>query len=103
MTYFLFNLALIFLLGVPSLFFAPKKRQLLISFKVASFVTLIGIPWDFWAIKQGIWAYPAPGPMFMSIPANDILFMFTCSFVAAQILIGAWSRSPLRKNPTEAK
>jgi lycopene cyclase domain-containing protein len=56
--------------------------------KVALAVMLIGLPWDYFAIKQGIWRYPVePGPLLHGVPVNDLVFIWLCSYLASTVLI----------------
>lgn len=91
-SYTTYNLALAaFILPTTYWLVGPSNRlrNYLLSARIALLVTLIGFPWDFFAIHAGIWRYPSdPGLRIYNVPLNDLFFMWlgthlTCSFLIA--------------------
>lgn len=81
-------------------------RKLLLSARIAFLLTVIYYPWDFFAIRLGVWKYPRdPGFKIYEVPLNDLVFIWLCSFLACSVLIVAdgWrTRSQSQRN-TESK
>ena len=89
--YTLYNLVLaVFVLIVSSCVaaFGDRKRNLLISARAALLITLLLYPWDFFAVRMGVWIYPNyDGLRIYGVPFNDSVFIWLCSFLACVILI----------------
>ena len=67
---------------------AERKRMFLASSRVTLLVTLLGYPWDFFAIRHGVWAFPvAPGFEIHGVPLNDLAFLALCTQVTCSALI----------------
>ena len=68
---------------------ASKRRgNLLLSARIALLLTVIYYPWDFFAIRLGVWRYPNhPGLRIYEVPLNDLIFIWLCSFLACNVLI----------------
>src|SRR5260370_40242312 len=65
-----------------------RKRHLLLAARIALLITVLLYPWDFFAIRLGVWTYPKdPGLRIYGVPLNDSFFIWLCSFLAAVILI----------------
>ncbi len=65
-----------------------QRRDLLVSARVALLVTLLGYPWDFFAIHARVWTYPNyPGIRIYNVPLNDLVFMWLCSHFTCALLI----------------
>lgn len=92
--YAVYNLGLAAVLVPISLIMLKRGRfwfELGRAVRVGLTITLIGFPWDFFAIRQGVWNYPkSPGLIVHGVPVNDLVFMWLCSYFAASVLI--WSR-----------
>lgn len=72
-----------------------RRRSLLRCTRIAMLMTLIGYPWDFFAIHRGAWRYPQnPGPTVHTVPLNDLLFMWLCTQLTCSVLIAARRRQP---------
>ena len=66
-----------------------RSRRLLVSARVASLLTLLYYPWDFFAIRLGVWTYPLnPGVRIYEVPLNDLIFIWLCSFLTCCALFG---------------
>jgi lycopene cyclase domain-containing protein len=73
--------------------FGNQRRDLLVSARVALLVTLLGYPWDFFAIHSGVWTYPKyPGIRVYDVPLNDLIFMWLCSHFTCALLIAVRRR-----------
>ncbi len=69
------------------------RQRVGISARVATLVTALGYPWDFFAGYLHAWGYPTdPGPRLYGVPANDLLFMWLCTYLACNILLVADER-----------
>jgi lycopene cyclase domain-containing protein len=105
--YTLYNLVLgIVVVGFAfRLLSGPGRRdRVLLAARIALIVTMIGYPWDFFAIHLGVWSYPnAPGPKLYGVPLNDLLFMWECTFLSAATLIVVTGREPRRKRHPEGE
>lgn len=91
--YTAFNLALaVFILPISFLLTGSgnRRRQLLLSARVALLVTLIGYPWDFFAIQLGVWKYPGDaGLKIYDVPLNDLIFIWLCTYLTCSFLIAS--------------
>jgi lycopene cyclase domain-containing protein len=90
-TYTLYNLALaVFILAVSYLVAgrANRRRNLVLSARIALLLTLLLYPWDFFAIRLGAWTYPNyDGWRIYGVPINDSLFIWLCSYLTCVVLI----------------
>jgi len=81
-----------------------RKRSLLVSARVALLVTLLLFPWDFFAIRLGVWTYPLyDGVRVYGVPINDSIFIWLCSFLACVVLITFDARHSERKRHPEGQ
>lgn len=65
-----------------------RKRNLLISARIALLLTVLLYPWDFFAIRLGAWTYPNfKGLTVFSVPLNDSFFIWLCTYFACVVLI----------------
>ena len=73
-----------------------KSNRLQVFFacvRVAVLITLIGYPWDFFAIRLGVWDYPNdPGSRLYGVPLNDLWFMLWSTHFASCLLIASRRR-----------
>lgn len=72
-----------------------RRRLVLRCARIGLLMTLIGYPWDFFAIKMGAWRYLQPGYTIHAVPVNDLLFMWICTQLTCGALIAArrWQSS----------
>lgn len=64
-----------------------RHTDLLLAARVALLVTLISYPWDFFAIRLGVWRYPNhPGPTIYDVPINDLVFIWLCTYFTSVVL-----------------
>jgi lycopene cyclase domain-containing protein len=64
-----------------------RMRKLLLSARVALLLTVIYYPWDFFAIRLGVWSYPLdPGLRIYEVPLNDLIFIWLCSYLTCCVL-----------------
>ena len=64
-----------------------RARNLVLSARVALLLTVIYYPWDFFAIRLGVWTYPTdPGVRIYQVPLNDLVFIWLCSFLTCCVL-----------------
>jgi lycopene cyclase domain-containing protein len=89
--YTLYNLVLAVLILAVSYLVAgydDRKRNLLISARISLILTVLLYPWDFFAVRLGVWTYPNyDGLRIYGVPFNDSIFIWLCSFLACVILI----------------
>lgn len=105
--YVLYNAALAAVI-LPFSYFvasaATRKRDLQIAARIAILITLIAYPWDFFAIELNVWRYPAdPGPTIYGVPANDLIFMWLCTFLTSSLLIALGRRENRSGRHSESK
>ncbi len=85
--YIVFNVGMLLITILMSIFFVKSKKQFIICLKVSIIITVIGLPWDFFAIAHGVWTYPEhPGVRLLGVPINDLVFIFLCSFISCSII-----------------
>ncbi len=65
-----------------------RRRKLLLAARVALLLTVLGFPWDFFAIRLGAWTHPNfNGLKLYGVPVNDSLFTWLFSYLACVILL----------------
>jgi lycopene cyclase domain-containing protein len=70
-----------------------RRRQLRVSARIALLLTVLYYPWDFFAIRMGVWTYPyEPGLRIYQVPFNDLVFIWLCSFLTCCVLFAAQRR-----------
>lgn len=86
------------------LFFFKIRGDNILAARVATMVTLLSYPWDFFAIFTGAWDYPNdPGPRIYGVPANDMIFIWLCSFFTGYILTAVDQRKKGGKRHSESE
>ncbi len=87
--YTLFNLALLgVFLPICFVLLRGRTRQLWKAARVSLAIVLLAYPWDFFAIHFRAWSYPLdPGPLLLTVPVNDLAFIFACSMLATSVYI----------------
>ncbi len=97
-TYTAYNLILAALILPFSYWFAgrgDRRRNLLLSARIALILTVLLYPWDFFAIRLGSWTYPDfDGWQIYGVPLNDSLFIWLCSYLTCVVLIRLDNRRP---------
>ena len=86
-SYTKFNLVV---LGACALLTFPlyvSKQRFLTAIRTATFVTVLAFPWDFFAIWLNVWDYSDPGPRLFSVPVNDLIFIFSCTYFSSMYLL----------------
>ena len=81
-----------------------RRRHLLRSARIALLLTMIYYPWDFFAIRLGVWRYPLdPGLRIYEVPLNDLIFIWLCSFLACSVLtaVDRWRSRSQRQGHSE--
>ena len=105
--YTTYNLVLAALILPASYWLAEernRRKDLLVSARVASLLALLGYPWDFFAIQLKVWRYPInPGPRIHDVPINDLVFMWLCSHLASSVLIAIDRRESRCQGHSERK
>lgn len=95
--YTAYNLALAAVILTFSYWFAGRgnrRRNLLLSARIALLLTVLMYPWDFFAIRLGAWTYPRySGWRVHGVPFNDLIFIWLCSFLSCVVLTTVDSRS----------
>jgi lycopene cyclase domain-containing protein len=67
---------------------ADRRRNLLLSARIALILTVLIYPWDFFAIRLGSWTYPDfDGLKIYGVPLDDSLFIWLCSYLSCVVLI----------------
>ena len=103
--YFAYNATLAAIV-LPSAYFVLERQtrcaDLLLSARIALQVTLIGYPWDFFAVRLGVWTYPRdPGIGVYGVPVNDLLFIWLGTYFSSSLLLGLGRRQARRECHTE--
>lgn len=71
-----------------------RKRNLLLSARIALLLTVLLYPWDFFAIRLEAWSYPNfKGLTVFGVPLNDSFFIWLCSYLACVVIIRFDSRN----------
>ena len=95
-TYTAYNLALAAVIFTFSYWFAGRgnrRRNLLLSARIALLLTVLIYPWDFFAIRLGAWTYPNyDGWRVHGVPFNDLIFIWLCSYLSCVVLIAVDDR-----------
>jgi len=84
-----------------------RRRLALLCARVGLLITLIGYPWDFFAIRMGVWRYPRSEYTIHGVPVNDLFFMWICTQLTCSALIvarrwqAAGERDSKRKDASE--
>ena len=106
-TYTVYNFALAALvLPLSCWLLGPRnlRRSVLRCARIALLMTLLGYPWDFFAINMGVWRYPRlPGYSIHGVPLNDLLFMWLCTHLACSVLTAARRWESGRERHSESK
>lgn len=88
-TYTLFNIMLATVLVPASSFTIPAPVRRVgrrIAIRSATLVTLMAYPWDFFAVRQGVWRYPEdPGLMLYGVPLNDSALIWVCTYFSSSV------------------
>jgi lycopene cyclase domain-containing protein len=108
--YYLYNLVFAgFTLAISYCLVGPppsRRRQTLLAARIALLLTVIYYPWDFFAIRLGVWTYPKdPGLRIYQVPLNDLIFIWLCSFLTCCVLIAVarWRRGGQGEGDSERK
>lgn len=65
-----------------------RRRKLMRAARIASLLTLLGYPWDFFAIRLGAWTHPNfEGLRIYGVPVYDSVFTWMFSYFACVILM----------------
>jgi uncharacterized membrane protein YoaT (DUF817 family) len=110
--YTIYNVTLLAVLIPASWFLLPRRsrwRNASLAARIGVLIALFGFPWDFFAIRLGAWRYPnPPGAMIRSVPLNDLVLMWLCTYFATTVLIraetwgdGGRERHPKGEHPRE--
>lgn len=106
-TYITYNAVLAAII-VPIGYLLLKSRgrhgDLGAAVRVSVLMTLIGYPWDYFAIQLGVWDHPHdPGFRLHGVPLNDLVFMWLCSFLTCSVLLAARGRHHAGERHSERK
>lgn len=85
--YTLFNVGLGVCVAISSSYLLRQGRFHLLAARIGLLLVLIAYPWDFFAIKLSVWTYSAPGPRLFSVPLNDLIFIFLCTYLTVTVLL----------------
>lgn len=89
-TYTLFTLVVTGVLLPLSVYVLPNAHRgngIRVAMRSALFVTLMTYPWDFFAVKQGVWRYPQdPGLTLYGVPLNDLLMIWVCTQFSTSLI-----------------
>ncbi len=89
-SYSLYNLCVAVLIATLCYTIAWRNRKSIffLSARIGLLITVLLYPWDFFAVRLGVWTYPKdPGMRIYGVPLNDSLFIWLCSFLACVILL----------------
>ena len=105
--YLLYNVCLAIIVLPASYWLVERqgrRADLLLAARIALLVTLISYPWDFFAVKLGVWRYPVdPGPTLHGVPLNDLLFIWLCTYFTCSLLRGLDRRQASRERHSKGK
>lgn len=105
--YTLYNVALAALIVPLGLWLLRRSRRTLsftLAVRVSTLLTLISYPWDFFAIRMGVWRYPNdPGTTLYEVPLNDLIFIWLCTFLSSTVLITLGAGQPNRERHAESE
>lgn len=81
-----------------------RRRKLLLSARISLLLTVLYYPWDFFAIRLGVWRYPNhPGLRIYEVPLNDLIFIWLCSYLTCVVLIAVNRRRSYRYGHSQHK
>jgi hypothetical protein len=65
-----------------------RYRKLVLAARIALLLTILGYPWDFFAIRLGAWTHPNfDGFRIYGVPVYDSVFTWLFSYLACVILM----------------
>ena len=68
-------------------------RDSLVALRVSCLLAFITFPWDFLANKLELWTYGSSvGPKFLSVPVNDLVLAWLCTYLTCCLLIATSRR-----------
>lgn len=85
--YSLFNLVLGLLFGAASVLLVGFTRWHRLAARISVLMVLAAYPWDFFAIHLQVWAHHDPGPRLFTVPVNDLIFIFICTYLTVCVLV----------------
>lgn len=81
-----------------------RRADLLLATRIAFIVTLLSFPWDFFAIRLGVWRYPNhPGLTIHGVPLNDLAFIWLCTYLTCSLFLGLDRRQASRKRDSKGE
>ena len=90
-TYTLLNIVLALLVIPSSMWLTMRPNAWWMRFmaaRISTLMTCIVYPWDFVAIRLGLWTYGASiGPTLFGVPLNDLLLTWLCSYLTTSVLL----------------
>jgi len=84
--YSLMNLVAVFLAAIVAVFLR-KRRRILRIIKLSLLAPALSFPWLYFGINQKAWAHGDAGPVFMSVPINELVLAFLMTFVNGGVLL----------------
>lgn len=87
MTYLLFNCIYAVVISAALGSVVRLRGRLRLILRVATALTLISYPWDFFAIHFKAWHHPDPNPSIFTVPVNDLIFIFLCTLVSGATFV----------------
>jgi lycopene cyclase domain-containing protein len=65
-----------------------RRAKLLLAARIALLLSLLGYPWDFFAIQLGAWRHPTfDGWRIYGVPLNDSIFTWLFSYLACVAIL----------------
>jgi len=65
-----------------------RRRTLLLAARIASLMTVLLYPWDYFGIRHGAWTHPSfTGWRIYGVPLNDLAFIWLFTYLACVVLI----------------
>jgi len=81
-----FNIAFGVLTLITALCSSQRKTKLLL--KVSLLMSFLSFPWNYFAVSEKVWIHPVdPGLRIYGVPLNDIILVFSCTFLASNLLL----------------
>ncbi len=85
--YYYFNFCVFIIAIIASVIIVKPLKKIFTNLRISFLMVFICYPWDFFAIKLDIWAYPQnPGLIIFQVPLNDLWFIFSCTLITTAVL-----------------
>jgi|KBSSwiStaDraftv2_1062776.scaffolds.fasta_scaffold327550_1 lycopene cyclase domain-containing protein len=81
-----------------------RRGKLLLAARIAVLLTVLGYPWDFFAIQLGAWTHPNfKGWRLYGVPLNDSIFTWLFSYLACVAILRFDRRKSHRNTESQSE